>query len=71
MRSLRPLGIATLLARGLRLCWRALRALSGDDAYERYLEHWRERHGEATLPTRAQFYRAEQERRFSGIRRCC
>ena len=52
--------------------WRALRRLSGDDAYERYLAHWRERHaGEGAPLDRRAFYRAELERRWSGVRRCC
>ncbi|WP_045225206.1 CstA-like transporter-associated (seleno)protein [Methyloterricola oryzae] len=56
----------------LRL-WRALRRLSGDDAYERYLAHWHEEHadtGKAPL-SRSEFFRAEQERKWSGIKRCC
>jgi uncharacterized short protein YbdD (DUF466 family) len=46
--------------------WRALRSLSGDDAYERYLQHLHEHHdGSAALDRRA-FYLREQERRFNG-----
>lgn len=46
--------------------WQALRSLSGDDAYERYLQHLREHHdGSAALDRRA-FYLREQERRFNG-----
>jgi uncharacterized short protein YbdD (DUF466 family) len=46
--------------------WRALRSLSGDDAYERYLEHARH-HPVGTAPLdRRRFYLREQERRFSG-----
>jgi uncharacterized short protein YbdD (DUF466 family) len=46
--------------------WQVLRSLSGDDAYERYLQHLREHHaGSAPLDRRA-FYLREQERRFSG-----
>lgn len=48
------------------LVWQLLRSLSGDDAYERYLEHWRDHHpGSAVLDRRA-FYVRAQERRFSG-----
>ncbi|MEQ8660278.1 MAG: YbdD/YjiX family protein [Gammaproteobacteria bacterium] len=55
--------------------WAALRAylrwLNGDSAYERWLAHLRAHHPDAALPSRAAFYRAEVERRWSGIRRCC
>jgi uncharacterized short protein YbdD (DUF466 family) len=55
----------------LRRCWQTLRALSGDDAYERYLEHRRaHRAGEEPL-SRAEYFRAEQQRKWSGVNRCC
>ncbi|HKZ74734.1 MAG TPA: YbdD/YjiX family protein [Steroidobacteraceae bacterium] len=56
----------------VRQLWQALRALTGDDAYERYLEHWRRAHaGERPLDA-AQFHRQEEERRWSGgPNRCC
>jgi uncharacterized short protein YbdD (DUF466 family) len=56
------------LARGL---WRGLRALLGDDAYERYLSHRQDRHpGAATLDRRT-FYLSELDRRWTRINRCC
>lgn len=54
-----------------RSAWGALRALLGDNAYERYLAHRRLHHpGEALLDRRA-FYLAELDRRWAGINRCC
>jgi len=54
-----------------RTAWNCLRALLGDDAYDRYVAHRRERHpGEAILDRR-QFYVAELDRRWVGINRCC
>ena len=53
--------------------WSVLRELSGDDAYERYLAHWRAHHaarGRAPLD-RAAFCREEQRRKWDGVRRCC
>ena len=53
--------------------WRAVRAVTGDDAYERYLEHRRRCHpGEpvAALDRRA-FFKEEQRRKWNGVRRCC
>ena len=52
--------------------WRALRSISGDDAYERYLAHHRHAHPGAPPLDRRRFYVQEQERRFSGgPTRCC
>jgi uncharacterized short protein YbdD (DUF466 family) len=51
--------------------WRGLRALLGDDAYERYLAHRHDRHpGAATLDRRT-FYLSELDRRWTRINRCC
>jgi len=55
----------------VRSAWRGLRALAGDDAYDRYLAHRRKRHpGEAALDRRA-FYLAELDRRWAQFNRCC
>lgn len=56
-----------------RKLWSLLRELTGDDAYERYLAHWRTQHsaeGGAPLD-RASFCREEQRRKWEGVRRCC
>jgi uncharacterized short protein YbdD (DUF466 family) len=57
----------------LRRAWALLRELTGDDAYERYLEHWRARHAlDGTAPLdRVAFYREELQRKWDGVRRCC
>jgi uncharacterized short protein YbdD (DUF466 family) len=57
----------------LRRIWALLREVTGDDAYERYLEHWRARHaanGGGPLD-RASFCREELRRKWDGVRRCC
>ncbi len=60
------------LSAGLRRLWDALRALAGDDAYERYLAHRQAHHaGEGAPLDRRRFYQAEQERKWNGVRRCC
>jgi uncharacterized short protein YbdD (DUF466 family) len=61
------------MLRALRKAWAALRELTGDDAYERYVAHWRREHaGTAGAPLdRAAFYREEQRRKWDGVRRCC
>lgn len=61
-----------MIAATLRRLWRTLRAASGDDAYECYLAHWRAHHtGEGAPLDRRAFFKAEQERKWNGIKRCC
>lgn len=61
----------TRTARLIRSAWAGLRALAGDDAYDRYVAHRRKSHpGETTLDRRA-FYLAELDRRWARINRCC
>ena len=57
----------------LKQIWNIVRRLSGDDAYERYLAHWRDHHArEGGEPlSRQAFFKAEQERKWNGVRRCC
>jgi uncharacterized short protein YbdD (DUF466 family) len=57
----------------LRRIWALLREVTGDDAYERYLAHWRAaHHADGTMPLdRSSFYREEQRRKWNGVRRCC
>ncbi|MDD1650908.1 MAG: YbdD/YjiX family protein [Methylococcaceae bacterium] len=56
----------------IRKAWVVLRRVCGDDAYERYLAHWREQHqGEGLPMDRKTFHASEIQRRWNGIRRCC
>jgi uncharacterized short protein YbdD (DUF466 family) len=50
-----------------------LREVSGDDAYERYLQHWQDKHAhEGGQPmSRKEFFASEQDRKWNGVRRCC
>jgi uncharacterized short protein YbdD (DUF466 family) len=54
-----------------RRFWTGLRSVSGDDAYERYLEHHRCRHPDAQPLEQAEFQVAELNRRWSQVNRCC
>ena len=56
-----------LLSRG----WRAIRELSGDDAYDRYLAHHGAHHAGTTPMSRKEFFRQQQQNKWSGIKRCC
>ena len=51
--------------------WRALRRLSGDDAYERYLSHHAQAHPGVPPLSRRAFYMSEQQRKWATINRCC
>ena len=57
----------------VKKCWLGLREVTGDDAYERYLVHWRQHHAlDGGKPLdRETFFKQELERKWSGIRRCC
>jgi uncharacterized short protein YbdD (DUF466 family) len=61
----------SVIAEFCRRLWSGLRAVSGDDAYERYLEHCRRRHPDTLPIERVEFHVAEHERRWSQANRCC
>jgi uncharacterized short protein YbdD (DUF466 family) len=52
--------------------WNAIRELSGDSAYERYLAYHHACHTNVTPLSRKEFFRLrENEKWAGGIRRCC
>jgi len=55
----------------LRALWGVLRALSGDDAYERYRAHHAARHAGEPLMSRRAFCADAERRTWSGVNRCC
>jgi uncharacterized short protein YbdD (DUF466 family) len=59
------------IGRLLRSAWRYLRETSGDDAYERYVEHLALAHPGEPAMSRAQYFRLRQEQKWDGIKRCC
>lgn len=65
------LRIGKNLPHWLRSRWADVRALSGDDAYERYCSHRREHHANEPLLDRRAFYVQHQQAKWSGINRCC
>ena len=61
------------LKKNIHRGWELLRTISGDDAYERYLEHWHTYHaknGDKPLDCKT-FFQMEQDRKWNGIKRCC
>jgi uncharacterized short protein YbdD (DUF466 family) len=59
------------MAKGWRRFWTGLRAVTGDDAYERYLAHHHLRHPESVPLDRGAFYASELDRRWKQVSRCC
>ena len=63
------------IGRKLRACaaalWRGLRAVSGDDAYERYRAHHAAHHPREPLLSRHAFCREAMQRKWGGVSRCC
>jgi uncharacterized short protein YbdD (DUF466 family) len=59
------------MSKRLRYLWSVLRALATDDAYERYLEHHRQAHEGVAPLSRREFYLGEQQRKWTGVSRCC
>jgi len=51
--------------------WQFIRRLATDDAYEQYLQHHREKHPDTPALDRRAFYLYEQQRKWSGVQRCC
>jgi len=62
---------AGVAASRLRALLATVRALAGDDAYERYLERHLAKHPELPAMSPSDFYASEVERRYSGVARCC
>jgi len=74
------------LIKWIRNLWATIRQLSGDDAYERYLQHYAEHHArhhagelEASKSeqsidpplTKAAFFKEWQDKKWRGVKRCC
>lgn len=58
------------MKRWLATFWRGLRELSGDAAYERYLETRPPRCTHAPL-SRREFYARREQDKWTGVQRCC
>ena len=51
--------------------WQTVRRLSGDDGYERYLEHHAAAHPGIPTLSRSAWFAEQQKQKWSGINRCC
>ncbi len=59
--------VRQFLSSGLSL----LRGVTGDDAYDRYLEHMRTSAPQESPMSAREFYRAQLENKWSCINGCC
>ena len=66
-----------MVLQSLNNLWRRVRQLSGDDAYERYLQHYAAHHqasetGQVEPPLSKQaFFKDWQDKKWTGVKRCC
>lgn len=51
--------------------WQMIRRLSGDDAYERYIEHHQQYHPDTAPLSREAFFKEWQDGKWKGVKRCC
>ncbi|MDD5384063.1 MAG: YbdD/YjiX family protein [Gallionella sp.] len=63
--------MAKRLMRWVHTLWRAVRQLSGDDGYERYLAHHAASRPDAPALSRHAWFALRQQQKWSGIKRCC
>jgi uncharacterized short protein YbdD (DUF466 family) len=57
--------------RWLTAGWRYIRAVSGDDAYERYLAHHAAEHPEQAPLSCKAYFNERQRQKWTGVTRCC
>jgi uncharacterized short protein YbdD (DUF466 family) len=57
--------------RWLKAAWAYLRAVSGDDAYERYVAHHAAEHPGQPLMSPKVYFAERQRQKWTGVTRCC
>jgi uncharacterized short protein YbdD (DUF466 family) len=63
--------VAAVAMRWMAAGWSYLRAVSGDDAYERYLAHHATEHpGQPPMSQKA-YFTERQRQKWTGVTRCC
>lgn len=61
----------------IKQLWSSFRQLTGDDAYERYLQHYAEHQeinaeGKIEPPlSKEAFFKEWQDKKWTGVKRCC
>lgn len=59
------------MGKGLKRFWQAIRQLSGDDGYERYLAHHATAHPGSPPLSRRDWFAHQETLKWGGIKRCC
>jgi len=62
---------ATSVMNKIRQGWRSLRTLTGDDAYDRYLEHHCCTRSPLAPLSRKEYFSRAQQGHWEKINRCC
>jgi uncharacterized short protein YbdD (DUF466 family) len=64
-------GHRKVLVKRLRVLWEFVRELSGDDAYDRYLQRHSRQHPDAKPLDKRAYFKQVQKQKWSELRRCC
>ncbi|OIQ88790.1 hypothetical protein GALL_293140 [mine drainage metagenome] len=74
------------MIKAIKVLWKNIRRLSGDDAYEQYLQHYSQYHSQqhhaepqventdvedAEPLSREVFFKQWQDKKWKGVKRCC
>ena len=66
--------LLTKTKKGLASLWEGIRELTGDNAYEKYVERLQAKEPDCPVPTREEFYKPRMEKKFNdkdNPSRCC
>jgi uncharacterized short protein YbdD (DUF466 family) len=59
------------MKKAVKTVWECVRTVTGDNAYDRYLQHHEQTHPGTPPLTRREFYDESMDMKWSGINRCC
>ena len=61
----------TQMRSAAKTVWECVRTVTGDNAYDRYLQHHEQTHPGTPPLSRRAFYDESMDQKWSGINRCC
>jgi uncharacterized short protein YbdD (DUF466 family) len=61
----------TQMRSAAKTAWECVRTVTGDNAYDRYLQHHEQTHPGTPPLSRRAFYDESMDQKWSGINRCC
>jgi uncharacterized short protein YbdD (DUF466 family) len=59
------------MKKAVKRVWECVRTVTGDNAYDRYLQHHALNHRGIPPLSRREFYKQYTNEKWSGINRCC